>query len=88
MSAITAASDDEMQAEIERLRQQMERQKDEWLSWEAKRRALEAAASEAERLRAENDSLKQQLAQRVPDELRNEAKKLSSILAGMGEGGI
>lgn len=37
-------------AELEQARQQMERQKDEWLSWEAKRKALESAAAELERV--------------------------------------
>ncbi len=36
---------------LEQARQQMERQKDEWLSWEAKRKTLEAAAVELEAVR-------------------------------------
>lgn len=34
----------ELERELEEARKQMERQKDEWLSWEAKRRALEVDA--------------------------------------------
>ena len=39
-------------AELEQARAQMERQKDEWLSWEAKRRGLEKAAAELEMYKA------------------------------------
>jgi len=68
MSAITAASDDEMQAEIERLRAENESLKQQL---EDEKQARKTWENEAERRsdRYTNDvaALQQQLAQRVPD---------------------
>lgn len=44
----------ELERELEQARQQMERQKDEWLSWEAKRKALESAVVELEAVRKDS----------------------------------
>lgn len=47
----------ELERELEQARQQMERQKDEWLSWEAKRKALESAAVELEAVRKDDEQI-------------------------------
>ena len=44
---------DALQAEVERLNKTLEAHKDTWLSWEAKRSALEAAAVERDALQAQ-----------------------------------
>lgn len=85
----------ELEQQLEQARQQMERQKDEWLSWEAKRKALESAAAELERVANSKPAALceprkpfawaqaewergQQLAARVPDDLRARCAELAN----------
>lgn len=51
LAAANPAAIQELIAQLEEASAQMERQKDEWLSWEAKRRDLEKAAAELEALK-------------------------------------